>query len=394
MRPALFDPIARTDRDYPARSEAEWTYLNRSARLEAYRVRAAFREWFARWPLTEQAALAGRFRSKGVASHLGATFEIVLHEALLRLGLRVEPPPEVPGKTRHDFDVELAGTTLAVEATVVLAESQAERKQRRRMHQVLDALDELRDVRFRVTVIECRVTGSSPPIGRLRDDLRRLMDSVTDDDWAQWAGLVAARDFERIPKWTFDRGGTRIVLRLVPCPPGAFLDRGVIRLEPETTVAKITADADILAKFKDKGRKYSVAGRPYLLVINVAHWAGAQPIEVFNAVLGTERWPVIKDGGEPRLGPSFRDRNGAWGPRNTRDYDGVSALLIFEKLSNAWNINEARWALYENPWATVGLPATLGNLPGWYVDGENLVQRGGTGLGALLGLHPDWPMNG
>lgn len=371
----LFDPIPRLDLRYPRRVEAAYDYLNESARSEAAWARLAYRTWLARYPAEHHDDLVRRFRSAEDRSHAAAAFELALHEMLLQLGGEVAVPSHQQGRTRYDFDVVMDGEAAAVEASLVTDDDDDDRQQRRRADALLDALDELRHPRLAVHVWECRVDATrQPSYRRLREAMFAVLDCAHSDDVAQWAGLVASRDFRRLPRWVYDRGGSRVVFSPVPIPPGVVFRGHVVRLDPAVAMEKVTIGDAILGKIRAKAAKrYELDGRPLVLALAVTHWAAADDFEVFRALLGTERWPVVERDGKATLGDSFRDSDGAWGPHSRHGLSSVSAVLIFRRFQ-VWEPWNTSWRAYVNPWARTPPPRWLLRLPKWAPTGEASIR--------------------
>lgn len=110
----LFDTISRTDTEAAQRSETPFAYLNRTARLELAAVRELLERWFACYPATGQAELRAAFRSAENHQHVGAFFELFLHELPVGVGCAVElhpnPVPEIVLATSHDHPISANGT--------------------------------------------------------------------------------------------------------------------------------------------------------------------------------------------------------------------------------------------------------------------------------------------
>ena len=114
----LFDDIVPDDS--PARSaERLYPFLNRSSWPVSERARALCEEWFSRYPPSDRKDLYRRFTSMNDSDHLGAYFELLLHELLLRLGASVSVHPKIARTTkRPDFLVELESGRFYLEAMV------------------------------------------------------------------------------------------------------------------------------------------------------------------------------------------------------------------------------------------------------------------------------------
>lgn len=369
----LFDPIPRTDQRFRRRAEPAFSYLNESARTEAAHVRLAYREWLARYPASERPDLVRRFRLEDDRAHTAAAFELALHEALLGLGATARVPPQNQPGTRYDFDVIIDGEAAAVEATLVTDEDDEDIRRQNRTDSLLDALDEQKHRLLAVHVWECGVNGDrQPSFRRLREGMLAVLDEASGDQIAQWAGMVAARDYSRLPRWTYDRDGSKVVFSPVPITPGAqpiFLGssfRGqVVNLNPPTAMGRVTIGEAVLAKIREKAAKrYDVGGRPLILALAVTHWAGSDNFEVFRALLGTERWPLVERDGKIVMGESFRDCDGAWGRHSRHGISSVSAVLVFRRFQ-VWAPWTTTWRAYVNPWARTPAPRWLLRLPNW-----------------------------
>ncbi len=92
----IFSEIVRTFHEGKPYGEPDFSYLDRSARPEAVRVRAALESWLLRYPAADIPNMVARLRNGSDAEFASATFEIYLHEILLRLGFEVDgnPPAE------------------------------------------------------------------------------------------------------------------------------------------------------------------------------------------------------------------------------------------------------------------------------------------------------------
>src|SRR5258708_3405234 len=103
----IFDDIPRASLALPA-CEAQFAYLNLSARQEAARVREKVDAWIDGYPEKNRAELIARFRSAIDDQHHSAFFELFLHQLLLARGCKVlEIEPSLPHTTKSpDFLAE------------------------------------------------------------------------------------------------------------------------------------------------------------------------------------------------------------------------------------------------------------------------------------------------
>ena len=142
----LFPEVERSDTGPPSYSEPKYSYLHRSARPEAERVRACLETWFTHYPADERPAFIAAFQSLIDAQFTAAAYELYLHELLLRLGYQVEVHPENPtGKPgRPDFLAKHSNSSdIYVEAVLSTDVSDAARRAEARKAVVYDSLNAL-----------------------------------------------------------------------------------------------------------------------------------------------------------------------------------------------------------------------------------------------------------
>jgi hypothetical protein len=125
----LFDDIPRHDLNVPDQHETAYGYLNRSGRPVAARVRQSIEDWLSRYPAHDRDALIARLRSSIDDQHLGAFFELFIHELLLVRGHRIiEVEPKLQHTPRSpDFLVQVkGGGRLYLECVLATGRSQAD----------------------------------------------------------------------------------------------------------------------------------------------------------------------------------------------------------------------------------------------------------------------------
>ena len=94
----LFDDMERTDKSPMRPDESPFCHLNREPVGE--KIRNDLESFFFRYPKAHQSDLRGGFRGKNV-QYRAAMFELLIHEALVRLGCEVEVHPDIASKKTH-----------------------------------------------------------------------------------------------------------------------------------------------------------------------------------------------------------------------------------------------------------------------------------------------------
>jgi hypothetical protein len=259
--PQLFDDFTRSDMEHANRLEPAYDWWNRSARPEIEGVRRELEEWFSRYPESQAARLAQRFRSTDDDLHGAALFELFVHEQLVRAGLRVECHPALPGMSRSpDFRaVDQNDCATYVEA-VCAGPSVAERRAERLKNEAIEVIDTFRSEQFWVSV---RVTGN--PTGSLPTGKLRLREHIR--DWL--ASLAAMRDVSTAFPFTWKAAGLVVELRAhAKAQQPGIADR-LLAVEAGEAFFIPPGNAFIEGALRKKAGRYGSLRLPYFVAINV-----------------------------------------------------------------------------------------------------------------------------
>ena len=110
----LFDDTERTDESPMRLGESQFRHLNREPVGE--KIRTDLESFFFRYPKEHQPDLQGRFRGKKDVHYRAAMFELLTHEALVRLGCEVCVHPDISSeKTHPDFLVHCDSRSFYLE---------------------------------------------------------------------------------------------------------------------------------------------------------------------------------------------------------------------------------------------------------------------------------------
>jgi hypothetical protein len=141
---SIFDDIVRENDQPRQEGEPLFSYLNKSSRPEAERIRALIDEWIGEYPETHREGLAARLRSDIDDQHQSAFFELFLHKFLRARGckiIEIEPKLEHTNKS-PDFLVETsAGERFYLEAVLASGRSNQETAAYARLNTALAAID-------------------------------------------------------------------------------------------------------------------------------------------------------------------------------------------------------------------------------------------------------------
>jgi hypothetical protein len=341
---SLFSARERADDRPRAHGEPSYAFLDRAAGPRWERVRTALDGWFLRLPEAARRDLRNRFALTTELDHLGAFWELWLHEAHRRLGFDLTVHVGVDaGERRQDFLVSRPDGfgCFWLEATVVGGDSPLTFTERK-LHEALCDLIELvsapPEVSLGLSVL--RYGTCTPGRRRVVPRVERWLRELGDPDALrarQAAGLSAPTRRVEFDGWQFELeaiagrrrpGSERRVLatRPIACPP----QRAVNDIRP------------LRRKIKKKAARYGRPDRPYLLAV-LALGDHVRDRDVESALLGI---------------PGRESDHAVWhgpaGPCNTR----LSGVLVARGLQPARG-SASPPRLWRNPWAVHPLGAGL-----------------------------------
>lgn len=218
-RTLLFDiDASRSDlrpKDY---SEPHFSYLDKSGRPEAQRVRDLLEQWFSRFPTHAQAALRARFRKNKAVPHHSAFFELYLHELLLLAGYEVTvaaTDDRGSGGKKPDFIAHRRfQPEFYLEATLATDKPSADAAADARINKLYDALNHKLGSPDFFVGLELYSNSRTPiPERKVLQAVRDFFRTIDRDECAeilQNGGLAA------LPRQLFKHNG--LVLAIFPIP--------------------------------------------------------------------------------------------------------------------------------------------------------------------------------
>ncbi len=385
--PTLFSGIERNSTDRKRYAEPDYDYLDRSARLEARRVRSVCDEWFLKYSYTERQDLRGRFQSPDEVPFVAAAFELYLHELLTRLGYKVTVHPETPTErnTKPDFlAVDADGYSFYVEAVVSSNMSNAERAEEARKAVVYDAIDRLDCPNFYLAMDVKGDLKTPPPGRRLRQELKRWVDGldvdvVTND--------LVSKGAHSLPKYAFKHTGWDVKFTAVPRSPEKRGRPGIRAIGSLSLgVRRLKTWQSIRNSVVAKGHRYGRLNKPLLVAVNVGEF-NVHRIDIMQALFGQEQYIFGAGAGEPTM---ERAPNGVWYGRKGIQYTRVSAVLIAADVT-PWTAAVRNTTLYHNPWATDPISGKICELSRAVLKNGRMLWVDGKHPREILDLPEGWP---
>lgn len=386
----LFDDIERTITRPKNYNESRFEYLNRSARKDYSKIRDLLEGWFNHYPSAHQEDLQSRFRGDD-QEHIGAFYELYLHELLTSLDYERTIHPEMEDVSTHpDFKVTTDKQTFYLEATIA-AQSEQEIAEEARKNQVYDVLNRMDSPNFFVGLDIQGNPETTPPGSDLRKCVKEKFSDLDPDKISE---KYEEDNREALPEWNWKHEDWKVTFFPIPKKPEF---RGETESRPIASKIEggfFIPDVGIKRSIKDKASKYGDLDIPYIIAVNTWNKFGAGEFEVMNALFGELQVNIrVYEGDRDSESSTQRKPNGAWigpkGPRNRR----VSGLLFANNL-NPWNVSRQTPILWHNPWAKKELNEKVWPFP-QNIPSEKSGEyqlKDGLENHKVLDIYPGWPV--
>lgn len=383
-----FQNLPRTDTGPKRINESSFLFLDPSARPEVARVRAHIMEALSRYPASDCEELIARVRSGRETDFKSATFELFLHDCLIRLGYEVSchPDPCTGSTKRPDFFAsDSAGNEFFLEAVLASEDDGSSPAAEAMKEDTLARLDALPHEAFVLDISSEGDPISQPSSNELIRCVSTWLDTLAPNVLRK---CFADQGLEGMPMLNWRHEGWKLTIRAIP-----------ISEERRGKFSRLIGTYGSGAQFvnmweplrnavKKKASRYGELAKPYVIAVNagVCH---LDEIDEVQALYGEEFYSVKMIDGQ-RIVELDHHHNGAWngphGPQNRR----VSAVWFFNELT-PYSLARSKSTLYVNPWANLAPPLLLQGIPTKKFEGNELISIPGTDLAALFGIDSTWP---
>ncbi len=386
-------PVARRNRWL----QSEYQALDHSPLASADRVRRLMDEWYGRLPAHSRAEIRQRFMEEPTASHLGAFWELYLHEASIRLHSRVDlDVGRDHAARRPDLLLGTGADSCFVEATVALGAGVIRRDEQARADQLYAAIDRADNRDFLLHIWLERVGAATP--GR-----KTVVAPI--DSWL--AGLdpdlvrrIADARSGAPPSITIDKDGWRVRLEAAAKLPEfrGDQDSSVIGSRAEG-FAYDPCGRDLLSEIDDitpltrvllrkAGHGYEIGDRPFVIAVLCAGDL-IDDHDIAQALFGRIEYTASMS--SDRASGRFLS-GGLWHDGDGPRYSAVSAVLTASNLGpkSAAAVEPCVWLnpLATNPIETASLPwRRLEITP----EGRMEEHAATSSSAKLFGLSREWP---
>ncbi len=331
----LFDEFARDDLSPSGYSEAHFGFLNRSGRKFFAFIRQTLQQWFDEYEAKPEKRedLLRDFRAEGVNRHLGAFFELYLHQLFTRLGFSVEVEPEWDVRNPDFMLTAPSGERMLFEATSTFPGTQFG-SSRTLENTILDEINRrVNSPNFFLHVVIKGSPVGNPPYSRLCAQVQKELDELDPDEVTQsllQEGETIPREYPIIP-WKDENWS--IEIQAVPKKPEARGKTARTIGSQSPPVQLVNTAAHIRRSLEAKCSRYgNDLPIPYLLAIDVHdHWCDEE--EVLQALFGQEVWSYTQQSGGEISRSVGREPDGTWYGPNGFQKTRMSGLLVFRQLT-------------------------------------------------------------
>lgn len=316
----LFDSMRREKSTPAMHQEARFAFLNRVATPFWGEVRRVLEEWFANVSPDDCVDLGTRFRSSDDRQHVGAFWELYLHELFTRLGFTVRLHPTLPDNTTTpDMLVEGVGGSFYVEA-VALTNKEAEYRSSQKRAQVYDALNErVRSENFFLDVETVAEGSGTPPLALIGRTVNKWLASLDPNT----VSLAGTRSWlEGLPMYEAPFADWTFRFRALPKRQDRRVSEGpTVGMFGPPRAFWVNDHKDLMDRISRKSRKYGDPDRPLVIALLYDRWTanahhltralfgwGWGDLEIVRAGRLDRSWAAEADGiWLTRSGPANRD---------------------------------------------------------------------------------------
>lgn len=383
---SVFGNIERTNNSPMKNSESYFNFYNNSSLPAMKSVRNLIEECASKYPKSEVKDLISRLRSGDDIHFKSASFELFLHEILIRQGYELIPHPDLPNGSSYkpDFLVKnKTGEEFYLEAVLATEKNELDKGGELRKGVVLDSLSEKPHKNFMVA-IDDEGSPRSPPSGKkLLKIIHKWLDTLDPDEIIS---EIECYGLESISPLKWEHDGWCLQIRPIPLKPERRNKSSNLVGIGGTGGGFVDSWNPIKKAIKLKGGRYGEFDKPHVVAVNLDNFH-LDRIDEMQALYGQEQF-IFQRGGNavPRM---ERAPNGAWYGIKGPQYKRVSAAWLFNDL-HASSLAVRKSTIYLNPWANYPIPESLMIFPHAILNENKMIWVDGLSLRDSLELHERW----
>lgn len=384
----LFANYQRTDAHSKAATESDFHFLDRSARPEIACVRQKLEDLISEYPAEHSDELNARIACGDDTHFRSATFELLLHAFLIRMGYTLFPHPDLNNGSnkRPDFLVVTPEKEeFYLEAVLASSRTELDPGSQALIDTTLEFLSQAKHHNFMIAVESLGKPSTQPSGKKLRAETISWLNCLDPDEISS---VIDQSDFLSAPTYSWTHEDWEVLLRPIPLKPDK-------RGKADTLVGLYSAEAGFVDEWTPirdavsfKGSRYGDLAKPLIVAVNTDVF-DLDRIDEMQALYGQEQF-VFRVGLANEEPQCRRASNGAWlgksGPQATR----VSGAWLFNNLT-PYSLARRKQTIYFNPWAKKPLPEELKRMPHAIPLNEKMEWKEGLSLKQVFGLPDGWP---
>lgn len=383
----LFSTYTRTDHRIIQANESDFAFFDRCAWSQVEQIRSLLEQCLSNYPRTEQPEVIARLRSGDERHFISASFELLLHEYLIRQGFSLMPHPELPnGSAKHpDFLVTCPdGHKFYLEAVCATEDDGRHTSTEALKNSTLDYINSKPHHNFVLSIDSYGDPLTQPSGKKLYADIKPWLDSLDPD--AVLAEMTL-NGYSSLPERFWSHEEWEVTIRAIPLEAkyrGTHEQMIGIRGNGATWIDSWTP---IRNAIQNKTNRYGQLNFPLVVAVNVTSFK-LNPIDEMQALFGQEQFTFSSNSLEA---PHFsRAANGAWiGPKGPRGKQCSGAWLCDKLTVNS--LAKFGHTLYINPWANLSLPESMLVMPYSQVEEDQIKKTDGVSFREAFGLDLNWP---
>jgi len=355
-------------------------------------VRVAMEGWLKHVPIEHRADMSQRLASRDDSQFSGAYLELYLHETFQRLGYDTTIHPHTASGQRPDFLVKGPSGEFFLEARHIVNASDRSRARGNRQSALYDTLQRIDSPNFFLWVLPRVIGQLDPPKRGLVKALEGWLATLDVDEQLQ--RTERDRSLEDLPEFEWAQDDWLVHFRAIPKSEATRGKAGIrpLGLFGDIEASFIDGSSPLKEALAEKGRRYGVNDRPYVIALGVGAFTGRDNADMANALFGTSQI-------EFQMGPSASDdyretraRDGYWyGPQGWA-HSHVTGVLQVSDLGPA-RFASATPTLWLHPRPDHPLVPP----PSWDVmnpqaDGQVVLEKAPLAPLELFGLTEPWPV--
>lgn len=383
----MFSDHNRNDDRIKQQEETHFEFLDRCSWESTAQIRVLISNCLSNYPEEHRSEIEARIQSRREFN--SATFELLLHELLIRQGFFLEIHPELPNgsKKRPDYLAkDSKGIEFYVEAVLAsqdneLSDSDIAIKQR-----VIDQLHNNSHPDFGV-FIDSNGNPDSAPRGK--QFVRQVIAWLNTLDYETLRDQLENREFDAIPSSEWNLNGWQINLKAYPFAKDArSKGHGLVATYNDGEATWVNSWTPLRNAIRMKGSRYGQLDKPLIVAVNFQS-GYLNIIDEFQALYGQELVVISND--EASAKPTLKyDNNGAWNGRSGPEGTRVSGAWFFNNLL-PYTASNAGQRLHLNPWADLSVPSSLLDFPHTYLENQQIQEVSGKTIAEIMDLPPNWP---